>query len=169
MSFPYSSYIARFVPQIVQTIKALGGIEIRDLTAARDSVLAYGQDGTGTNHPLRTDASGRLEVGTAGIFREDAEAVTTTNAWLPATTHFVGDLASYSFFVTNTGANTGAIDLEYSGDGVHWVNPGSFDNVNPGSTALLEQELYAKYVRVLYKSTLIDLHTTLVITFNGRA
>lgn len=170
MPFAYSSAIARFIPQIVQAITALGGVDIRDLKADRDSVLGYGQDGTGILHPLRTDTNGRLEIAlTAGGFREDTETVTTTNAWFGATSHFVGDLATYAFYITNTGTNLGACDLEYSADGIHWVNPGSFDNIPPGGTGVLEQEMYSKYVRVIYKSTFDNQPTTLVITFIGRA
>lgn len=128
-------------------------LDIRDLTNASDNVLVYGQD-SGTNYPLKTDATGALYTNAAHALVDTTEetiSVTSTSTGAPSTQREIAVLSSYGFLVDNTAnATVGVnIQLQLSPDGTTWVDDGSQIALAAAEAMVVTPSRFLRYARAL--------------------
>jgi len=135
-------------------------LDIRDLDNTTDSVLVYGNDGV-NNVALLTDASGVLQVAAVASYMEASETVNTGATFVGSTSHDVSRHPNYTWFIKNTGANTATVKLQISPNDVDWVDDGTSHELEPGDSLVLVANVFLRYTRVAYQSTVTDEDTTL--------
>ncbi|MFZ7134564.1 MAG: DUF6385 domain-containing protein [Eubacteriales bacterium] len=144
-------------------------LDIRDLTNASDSILIYGNDGT-NNVVLKTDTSGVLETASSHIFvDEDLGTVTSGDTYQYVAGQDISNLASYAFFVNNTGANDATLQVQLSPDNTTWVNDGEEVSLAQGVATIANANKFLRYIRIGYMSASIGQSTDLDIIFQGQS
>lgn len=142
-------------------------LDIRDLDEAADSVQIYGYDGA-QNRAIKTDANGRLEVSTLGAFAEATEDVTTGNAFIGSTARDVSQYPHYTWFVKNGGlTNSADLQLQISPNNSDWVVDGTVETLGPQSLLAMVPNIFLRYTRLSYKSTVSDAATALSLTWQA--
>ncbi|CCO09054.1 DUF6385 domain-containing protein [Desulforamulus hydrothermalis] len=157
-------------------------LDIRDLSANQDNLLAFGFDGADVQ-PVRTDADGRLEI------RNISDPVTVTGSiqitptfteinYIDVDTDdsFTGldyvDTSTqnmYTFYVYNKGDNPVDIRLDISPDQVTYFTDVAARTLTSGTTDTFVAKTFLRYTRIAYKSTLPGNSTTIDVFFQTQA
>ena len=143
-------------------------LDIRNLSNTQDNIVVYGNDGT-DNRALKTDATGILQVAYTKIFTNATQNITTANSYAGSTARDISLQSQYSFFVSNTGANSATAKVQISPDNTLWIDDSTEFEVAAGEAAILSPSRFANYVRVAYKSTVADSSTTADIIYQAQA
>lgn len=154
-------------------------LDIRDLTNASDSVLAFGFDGS-ANQPLKTDTDGKLQIKITEnvnalvigrVFSEDSlTGMVTGDAFTAVLEKNTSQQTTYSYAVYNHGPKDADVRLEISPTGTDplWtVNVGPL-TLTPGTMGILVSTHFLRYSRVSYKSTVPGESTTIDIFYQAQ-
>ncbi|NLW16071.1 MAG: hypothetical protein GX033_00125 [Firmicutes bacterium] len=141
-------------------------LDIRDLDNTTDSVLVYGNDGD-NNVALLTDANGVLQVAVVSSYREASETVNTGATFVGSTAQDISLHPNYTWFIKNTGVNTATVKLQISPNYVDWVDDGMDHELEAGESMVLVANVFLRYTRVAYQSTVTDEDTTLELTWQA--
>jgi len=143
-------------------------LDIRNLSNTQDNIVVYGNDGT-DNRALKTDVTGVLQVAYTKTFTNATQNVTTANSYAGSTARDISLQGQYSFFVSNTGANSATAKVQISPDNTLWIDDSSEFEVAAGEAAILSPARFANYVRLAYKSTVEDSSTTADIIYQAQS
>ncbi len=166
--------------QIIKT-NSSGQLDIRPLTSAdtvsviideaNDSILVYGNDGA-NNQALKTDDQGVLQVNYTRAFVDETivNAQATANTYAFSGEQDISNMASYAFFVNNTGiTNSATFKVQLSPDNITWVDDGDELAVVAETANIMTANRFLKYIRIGYKSTTADDSTTVTVIFQAQS
>lgn len=79
-----------------------------------------------------------------------------------------GELATLTFVVRNTGAQSLTVQIQVSSDAANWLDDSPEAEVAAGAGRTLAPRTFARYTRLAHRSTTAGLPTTLDVTLQGQ-